>query len=258
MPYVEIDDMSMFYVDIGEPGKMPLVLLHGITQTGARDWSQHFSSFGQHYRLLVPDLRGHGRTNNPDGPKAMTLTQFAKDIIELCRALNIERAAFCGQSAGSIMQLTLALLAPELVAACVLCSATYHLSEEVRDSWRGLTPEMVAEGDDPANIAAYRASHVLQPDQWRTVQLAWLAMSDHAHNDDFPEQSDLSKISAPALIVSGDHDEYFPVEEALYLYRTLGSTELCVLPNTGHNSPTERAPWVDMVALDFLSRHYQC
>ncbi len=162
----------------------------------------------------------------------MTLTQFARDVIALCRALQIERAAFCGQSAGSMLQLTLALVAPRLVAASVLCSGSYFLSEEVRDSWRKLTPELLAEGDDPANIEAYRASHVVEPDQWRKVQLAWLAMGDHAHADDFPDPNDLSQITAPTLIITGDRDEYFPVDVGLHLYRTLPSTELCVLPNT--------------------------
>ena len=257
LPHVTVNNMRMFYEDIGNPDRMPVFLLHGFTGTGVRDWGQHFSSFGERYRVLVPDLRGHGRTDNPAGAEAMTLKQFAVDIMAFCHALKIERAAFCGHSAGSMLQLTLALLAPRLVAACILCSAGYFLSEEVRDWMRNQTPESLAEGDDPVNIEAYRASHVAQPDQWRTVQLAWLAMGEHAHADDYPEPDDLRKISAPTLIVSGDRDEYFPVEIGSHLYRTLASTEFCVLPNTGHNIPTERAAWVDLIAFDFLRRKYE-
>ncbi len=139
----------------------------------------------------------------------MALKRYAVDIIALCRTL-IERAAFCGQSAGSMQQLTMALAAPQLVAASVLCFTSYYLSAEVRDLWRKLTPELLAEGDDRANIAAYRATHVLQPDQWRKVQVACLAMSDHPHGDDFPELSELSRITAPTLKVSKNRDEYFP------------------------------------------------
>ncbi len=45
MPYADLGDMRMFCEDCGDPAGLPVVLLHGITQTGNRDWGQHYSSF---------------------------------------------------------------------------------------------------------------------------------------------------------------------------------------------------------------------
>ncbi len=57
--------MRMSYEDLGDPSTMSLVLLHGITQTGARDWSQHLSSFGQHFRSWYRSCEG---TDQPKIP----------------------------------------------------------------------------------------------------------------------------------------------------------------------------------------------
>ena len=61
---ITIDGMRMYYEEHGTPDGPPLVLLHGFTGTGDF-WSNQLTAFGAHYRLLVPDLRGHGRTDNP-------------------------------------------------------------------------------------------------------------------------------------------------------------------------------------------------
>ena len=49
--------------------------------------------FGERYRLLVPDLRGHGQTDNPGGRAAMNHRQFGRDVAGFCRALGIEMYA---------------------------------------------------------------------------------------------------------------------------------------------------------------------
>ena len=95
MAYMMIDNLRMYYAEHGSPNGLPLVLLHGIAATGDF-WSNQIGAFSDHYRLLVPDLRGHGRTNNPDGIATMNHRQFARDIIGLCRQLGIDKAAFCG------------------------------------------------------------------------------------------------------------------------------------------------------------------
>src|SRR3712207_5258395 len=105
MPYVTIDRMRMHYSECGSPDGPPILLLHGFTGTAGREWSRHVAAFSGRYRLILPDLRGHGRTDNPDGTAAMRHRRFAEDIVTLCHSLGIERAAFCGQSTGSMLQL---------------------------------------------------------------------------------------------------------------------------------------------------------
>jgi pimeloyl-ACP methyl ester carboxylesterase len=254
MASIALDGMRMYYEEHGTPGGLPVVLLHGFTQTGAF-WANQIAAFGACYRLLVPDLRGHGRTDNPGGAAAMNHRQFARDIIALCRALGLERAAFCGESTGAMLQLSLALAAPDLAGACILAGGTYYYGDDLRSWWQQQTPDTVFTEAD--QVRALQARHTaLGPDHWRIVTEAWIGLRAHAHAEDFPEAAELRAIRAPVLIVHGDRDTLFPIDVPTELYRLLPDAELCLLPNTGHAPPAEHPDWFNTIALDFLARRY--
>lgn len=253
MPHALAGDLRLYYEEHGQPDGPPLVLLHGFTATGGMQWQSYLEPFGARYRLLVPDLRGHGRTANPGGLAAMNHRQFARDIVALCRALCVGRAAFCGASTGAILLLTLALEAPALPAALVLAGGTYYFGEEVRAWMATQTPDTFIRAFHSAD--ALRASHAASgPEGWRTVIEAFSAVSTHAHADDFPEQAKLRAIAAPALVMHGDRDALFPVAIPTALYGLLPDAELCILPRTGHTPVRERPEWFAPIALDFLQR----
>ena len=117
-------------------------------------WVGQLAAFGERFRLLVPDLRGHGRTDNPGGLAAMNHRQFGRDVAAFCRALGVERAGFCGESTGAMLLLTLGLEAPELAAALVLAGGTYFYGPELRAWWRTQTPESLHRGDSRSGGAA--------------------------------------------------------------------------------------------------------
>jgi pimeloyl-ACP methyl ester carboxylesterase len=252
MPHAAVDDLAMYYEEHGQPGGVPLVLLHGFQQTGEM-WRKQLPAFAPAYRLLVPDLRGHGRTNNPGGLPAMNHRRFARDIIAFCDALGISRAIFCGESTGAMLLLSLALDDPARVRALVLAGGTYFYGPEIRAWWRTQTPETLIRDPDAA-----RARHTaLGPEHWRQVAAAFIALGTHAHSDDFPEADDLRAIAAPTLIVHGDRDFFFPVAIPAGLYGLLPDAELCIMPRTGHVPPVERPDWFNAIVLDFLARRLQ-
>ena len=253
MATIMIDGMRVYYAEHGTPDGPPLVLLHGFTGTGDF-WSKQLTAFGAHYRLLVPDLRLHGRTDNPGGLAAMNARQFAHDIIAFCRTLGIERAAFCGESFGAILLLSLALETPELAAACILTGGTHYFDDGIRTYLQQETPDNIAEG---WRAIMQQGPHSAQgPDHSRSVIEAHAALRFHAHAEDFPEAEELRGIGAPVLIVHGDRDSAHPVEDTLTLYRLLSDGELCVLPHTDHFPPEERPDWFNAIALDFLACRY--
>jgi pimeloyl-ACP methyl ester carboxylesterase len=255
MPYLTLAGLQMYYEEYGNSGRLPLLLLHGFTSTGAF-WSNQLEAFGAQYRLIIPDLRGHGRTNNPAGRSAMNHRQFARDIIALCRALQIQQAIFCGESTGAMLLLSLVLFEPTLASACILAGGTYYYSDELRAWMRQQSIETM----DPTGERgqAMQAAHTaLGPDHWRTVATDFFALADHAHRDDFPEPEELRTVQMPILIVHGDRDHFFPVEVPTELYRLLPNAELCILPNTGHTPPAEHPVWFNAIALDFLARYHE-
>ena len=240
MPYAMANGLTMYYEAHGLPSGPPLVLLHGFTLT-SDSWAPQRPAFGAHYRLIAPDMRGHGRTHNPDGVPAMNHRQFARDVIALCQTLGIERASFCGESSGAMQLLTLALDAPALVQALVLAGGTYFLDEQVRTWMRGRTPETVLSevGLAGEDVDARRARHTAHgPETWRDVAEAFIALGAHAHTDDFPEPETLRGITAPVLIVHGDRDDLFPVDVPLAPLRAAPGCR-AVRPAADGPSPTD-------------------
>jgi len=261
--YAQLDDLTMYYEEHGQQDGPPLVLLHGFTVTGRVTWDEHLDALGARHRLVVPDLRGHGLTDNPAGPPAMNHHQFARDMSAFCSEVGIERAAFCGYSAGAATSLNLALLRPQLVATAVLVSATLRIPESTRASMRSVTdldlayswfgpPIDPSTPYDPASSSWHRA---LGHDHWRVVLRDFLALFHHIDSDDFPDPERLSEIVAPMLILHGDRDAFFPVECPVELYRLLADAELCILPQTPHELVQEQPDLFRLLVLDFLDRH---
>ena len=252
MPYLPINDLTLYYEEHGSPQADALVLLHGFNGTGDRVWRRFIPSFADRWRLIVPDYRGHGRTNNPGGPEAMNHRQFARDAAALCRALEIERAVFWGSSSGAMQLLTLALEEPALVRALVLCAGSHYYPDALREMWRTLTPE--AWVSEERRAALQEIHTALGPDHWRQVVGAWIALGRHPHSSDFPESEELRAIAAPTLIVHGDRDQFFPAEMPLELHRLIPGSELCILPNTGHGALSQHPDVITTLVQDFLSR----
>src|SRR5579859_3137078 len=124
---VPINGMQMYYVAYG--GGEPLVLLHGFTGSSA-DWEVFLPGLAQEYRLIMPDLRGHGRSNNP--LTTFTFRQAALDVFALLDHLGIERFKAIGMSGGGNTLLHMATQQPEWVAAMALVSAVSYYPDQAR------------------------------------------------------------------------------------------------------------------------------
>src|SRR5690349_14900910 len=96
MPITAVNDIEIYFEDRGTG--QPLVLLHGGMGIGA-DWRHVFPADPEHYRVIVPDLRGHGRSTNPGG--AFTFRQCARDVLALLDTLGIGQTKAIGLSMGA-------------------------------------------------------------------------------------------------------------------------------------------------------------
>ena len=103
MATVNVNGFAMYYESRGE-GE-PLLLLHGGMGIGA-DWQHVFPSDPPGYRVIVPDLRGHGRSTNPGG--VFTFRRCAADVIALLDHLRVNRVKAIGMSNGLLRQVYLA------------------------------------------------------------------------------------------------------------------------------------------------------
>src|SRR3712207_3358294 len=90
---VKANGLEMYYEEVGTGA--PLILLHGGTATGS-SWQSHLPAFEKHFRVIMPDSRAHGRTNNPDGE--LSYRVMADDFAAFAQALGLTNPFIFGYS----------------------------------------------------------------------------------------------------------------------------------------------------------------
>jgi len=221
---ISINGCDLYYEARGE-GE-PLVLLHGGTGVGA-NWRLIFKDPPDGYRLIVPDLRGHGSSTNPSGK--FTFRQSALDLFALVDHLGIERFKAIGMSFGAKTLLHAATQQSARVEAMVLVSATPYFPEQARSIMR----KSSTENRTDAEWQQMREWHKHGDEQIRAL---W-GMSD-AFKDSYADMNFtppyLSTITASTLIVHGDRDMLYPVDLAVEMYTAIPRSYLWVVPAGGH------------------------
>lgn len=221
---VAVNGMEMYYEVRGE-GE-PLVLLHGGGGVGA-NWGLIFKEPPEGFRLVIPDLRGHGRSTNPSA--GFTFRQSALDVFGLLDGLGIERFKAIGLSLGAKTLLHAATQQPDRVEAMVLVSATPYFPEQARAIMREVTPENRSD----AEWEQMRQWHHHGDEQIRALWKQTNAWKDSYDDMNFTPPY-LSTITARTLIVHGDRDPLYPVDLAMEMYSAIPSSYLWVVPNGGH------------------------
>jgi len=216
--------MSLFCHDSGR-GEA-LLLLHGFTGC-SDDWKHVFAEPLAGYRIIAPDLPGHGRSPNPRN--TFKFADVAKDIFGLLDHLNIDRVRAIGMSAGANTLLHMATTQPQRIVAMIHVSGTPRFPEQAR----AIMKTMTEEGRSPAEWAEMRSRHHLGDDQIRALWRHAREFADDRDDMNFTAAT-LSKITARTLIVHGDRDPLYPVEQAVELFRGIPNASLCVVPNGGH------------------------
>jgi pimeloyl-ACP methyl ester carboxylesterase len=128
VPSVHVRGIDLHYETAGAGS--PLVLVHGLGSSG-RDWENLTPGLAGRHRVVLPDLRGHGRSGKPPGP--YPILELARDLAALSDALGLGRSHFAGISLGGMAAFELALLSPEKVRSLTLVNTPPSTS---LDSWR--------------------------------------------------------------------------------------------------------------------------
>jgi pimeloyl-ACP methyl ester carboxylesterase len=220
---IDVNGFQLFFETRGDGP--PLLLLHGGSGIGA-DWSLVFGGDPAGFRVIVPDMRGHGRSTNPG---AFTIRDAAADMLALLDHLGLARVMAIGMSLGAKTLLHMATQQPDRIEAMVLVSATPYFPAEARAAMTQLSTAAFSDGD----WTLQRQRHVHGDDQIRMLFGQLRTLKDH-HDDMAFTPPLLATITARTLIVHGDRDPLYPVELALEMYRAIPASALWVVPNGGH------------------------
>jgi pimeloyl-ACP methyl ester carboxylesterase len=245
-----VNGITMAYRIVGEGD--PLVLLHGFTGTAAA-WEPFLEEFSSHYRLIVPDLRGHGHSTNPSG--RFTHSQSALDVFALLDRLGVDTFSAMGISTGGMTLLHMSTRRPERVEAMVLIGATSYFPEQAREIMRAASPDSMS----LERLEAIAQRHSRGLEQARELMAQFHAFKDSYDDMNFTSPY-LSTITARTLIVHGDRDQFFPVSIPVQEYEAIPKSYLWIVPNGGHVPLLESERGREMfseVVLDFLAGKWE-
>jgi pimeloyl-ACP methyl ester carboxylesterase len=203
----------------------PLVLLHGGGGAGM-NWALHFVDPPPGYRLVVPDLRGHGRSLNPGG--RFSIRQCALDVLAMLDHLEIGRFKAIGVSLGAKTLLHVATQQADRVAAMVLVSGAPYFPAPARAVMRSIDADTHSEAEWRQMREWHRTDEQIRA-LWQMAR----GFADSYEDQNFTPPY-LSTITARTLIVHGDRDELYPVRLAVEMYEAIKGAQLWVIPNAGH------------------------
>jgi len=254
MPYIDLNDAKIFYESFGEdkPDHTPIVLIHGSTIDSHTDWDSVIPALARHYKVLAPDCRGHGRSNNPN--MSYSFKELADDVAAFVRVMGYERAHMIGHSNGGNVALVTLMEHPEVIQTCILQAANAYVTRYLIEREPVVfDPERVAR-EAPQWREEMIALHeeANGKDYWR--ELLWLTMKEIISEPNYAP-FELARVDKPTLVIMGANDMVnAPDEHAQYIANNIPGAELWIPENTGHSVHKEyEQEWVEKV-LDFLKR----
>lgn len=247
---VRVDGVSLFCRHWGQRGPT-LLLIHGATGYGGA-WSVLADGFADDYRLLAPDLRGHGDSDQP--PTGYTARCYAQDLVGLLRELQLDEVAVAGSSLGGNVALTLAAEHPELVDRLVLLDPACAMPPariesglaQLRQAPRVFPSPQAAVALQRALPGRQRWEEAFLPEyvegnlrrradgryEWKW-SLAALEQTYAGFREDFWPLA--ARVRCRTLLLRGVESDVLSEQDALKLGRTIPRCDLIHIVESGHS-----------------------
>ena len=266
MPIANINGVNLNYEVTGQ-GKA-IVCVHGYTGS-SQDWANQLPILSPKYKVVTPDLRGHGKSAAPSREEAYSMQILADDVFGLLKRLNVEQCCLVGHSLGGFVALQFALEHQDMLAALVLEDTSSgqfardpdyaQLRQKLDELARSQGMEAAFEYDVANN--SLKIERLQNHPELREISLRKMLMTSidgyvyisKAMEKWKPVTSRLSEITVPTLIYWGEEDLPF-ADAAQTLKQGIADFELVTVKGAGH-SPQEDSPqFFNDVLLKFLSR----
>ncbi|MDT5061665.1 MAG: hypothetical protein QOH63_2124 [Acidobacteriota bacterium] len=253
--------IEMAYEDVGSGPAV--VLLHGYPFNCSM-WREQVETLKEHYRLIAPDLRGHGETSATQEPA--TMDEMAQDVAALLDELEIKRTIMCGLSMGGYVALAFyRRFGQERVRALILADTRSQAdTTEARRNREEQAEKILKQGmssiaDDflkkvltPATLSQHPeiTERVRQMVVTTKPQGAAAALRGMAVRQD--QTNFLPEVIAPTLIIVGSEDQLMPPVDAEMMHREIRGSRLQIIEGASHLSNLERPAEFNRALKNFL------
>lgn len=228
--FAEVNGIRLYYEVYGEG--QPLVVLHG-NGGSIQDAAPHYPHFlAKNYQVIAVDSRAQGRSG--DSETELTYELMASDVNKLLDQLGIDSTFIWGQSDGAILGLIIAKNHPDKVKKLVAFAAN-------------IVPDTTALEPPIYRWIERQVKNAKTEKERRLTRLMW-------QHPNIPF-SELEKIQAEVLVVSGDRD-MVRLEHTLQIYKHLPKAQLCVIPGATHGASWEKKDLFLQMADTFFEQKF--
>lgn len=262
MPSASVNGCELWLEDRGGAGRPARVLVHGFPMDG-RIWGDLLDDLSISHRVVVPDLRGFGRSKSES---AFTMESLADDLHGLIAHLKITPCVLAGLSMGGYVSLALARRHPADVAGVILVDSRIDADSPQAKVTRGemielarsrgseaisrvMLPRLLGPGA-LANrpIVAKKLTAITHACPALTIEHALAAMRDRQDQTDW-----LAGAKLPVHFIVGEEDAITPPELAKEQAARIGRGRVTVIPSAGHLTPLEQPVLTARAISGFLS-----
>lgn len=242
------DDAQIFYTVMGDGP--PVVLLHPFP-ANHKAWLPAGELLAGRYRLILPDLRGHGQSGVGTGPA--TMEKHAADLLRLCDACGVGKAIFAGVSIGGYVLFEFWRRYRERVAGLILCDTRAGAdSDEARANRLKAADDVEKQGPVPFIDSMIpkllgdttRTTRLDLVERARKMMLEMSAPGIAAVQRGMAARpdsiADLKTINVRTLVMVGAEDTVTPLTEAELMHRQIAGSRLEVIPRAGHYAVFEQ------------------
>jgi non-heme chloroperoxidase len=244
------------YSEQGDPAGVPVVLLHGFTDS-LRSFDLVMPRLPGFILVIALTQRGHGDAGRP--ASGYRVTDYAADLEMFMDALSLEAAFIAGASSGGLVAQRFAADHPARVMGLVLIGSPVTLRGKpvVEELWNS-TISSLSDPVDPGFVRRFQESTVASTvspafaetmvrESMKVPAHVWRATTEGFLEDDF--SSEVHRIKAPTLILWGDRDVFTQADQEV-LRATIPGARLVTYPGAGHTLIAEEP---ERVAADLTS-----
>ena len=254
--FLRIHDVTV-HVQIDGPQSAPALLLLHSLGTDGRVWEPQAAALADRFRVIRPDLRGHGLSVATPGPGS--IARLAQDALAVLDALGVGQAHVGGLSIGGMVAQQLAAAAPGRVASLVLCDTALAIPPPA--FWReraaivrargtaAIADAVVGRWVTPASLGA-AATEGLRMMLLRTDPEGYAAAAEAIAAADLAEAT--SRLRLPALVIVGAEDLATPPDSAAALAAAIPGARLVSIAGAAHIPTYEQEAAVTAAMYRFL------
>ena len=262
--YITVNGLRLHYLDWGNAGKPPLIMLHGIARV-AHTFDHIAPKFTDQYHVIAIDMRGHGDSDWDPGA-AYLVEDYVKDLEAVVAQLRLRNLTLWGNSTGGRVVQVFAGLHPDLMSKLIVEDVGPERPRSIADNFARQVQEDAKGWSSEEELLAQlkKGNQGVSDDQLRTYahfatkrspdgRIIW--KRDPSLAKGFIETElwqYVRRITCPTIYVIGGRSTIVPAEAQEQLKKTIPGVEIVTMPGLGHYPSQEKPEEFTAIVKRFL------